>query len=118
MSELTNISVMIGVTLIMTACGEPAFDANNQQIVTLEGKKYSVPSGTDYTREAVTPRMIHFYKSIGVEECQDGDITWEEKTIAEKINSIIRSGTKDSAIALYKKAASQGKIGCSHPLKT
>jgi len=88
------------------------------QIVKLsDGKQYKVPTNTTYTQKAVTAKAIKFYQSIGAVECKDGDITWEDKVVADKINQIMRTGHKDEGIALYKKAAIEGKVGCSSPLE-
>lgn len=93
---------------------QPILNTNDTMVVkTIDGKSYTIPKGTSHTREAVTPKAIKFYKEIGVDNCKDGDITWEEEKTAEAINNILRSGTKEDGIALYRKAASEGKIGCA-----
>ena len=85
-------------------------NTNDTMVVqTIDGKSYTIPKGTSHTREAVTPKAIKFYKKIGVDNCKDGDITWEEEKTAEAINNILRSGTKEEGIALYRTAASEGK---------
>jgi len=92
----------------------PTFNINDTMVVkTIDGKSYTIPKGTSHTREAVTPKAIKFYKKIGVNNCKDGDITWEEESFAESINSIMRNGTKEDGIALYREAASEGKVGCA-----
>lgn len=93
---------------------QPTFDVQDTTVVkTIDGKSYTIPKGTSYTREAVTPKAIKFYKEIGVSNCKEGDITWEEEQTAEAINKIVRSGTKEEGIELYRKAAGEGKIGCA-----
>ena len=93
---------------------EPTFNTNDTMVVkTIDGKSYTIPKGTSHTREAVTPKAIKFYKKIGVSNCKDGDITWEEEAFSESINSIMRNGIKEDGIALYRKAASEGKVGCA-----
>jgi len=93
---------------------EPTFNTNDTMVVkSIDGKSYTIPKGTSHTREAVTPKAIKFYQEIGVSNCKEGDITWEEEKTAEAINNILRSGTKEEGIALYRKAASEGKIGCA-----
>ncbi len=47
-------------------------------MVTLEnGKQYSVPEGSVYTKAPVTDKAIQRYTELGVKDCQIGDITWE-----------------------------------------
>ena len=93
---------------------EPVLNMNDTMVVkTLDGKSYTIPKGTSHTREAVTPEVINRYTEFGVSNCKDGDITWEEEAFAESINNIMRSGTKENGIALYRKAAIEGKIGCA-----
>jgi hypothetical protein len=107
---------LIAASSLFMGCStaQPAFDPNDTMVVkSIDGKSYTIPKGTNHTREAVTPKAIEFYKKIGVSDCKEGDITWEEKHTAEAINSILRSGTKEEGIALYKKAASEGKVGCA-----
>ena len=92
----------------------PSFNTNDTVVVkTIDGKSYTIPKGTNHTREAVTPKVIKRYTEFGVSNCKDGDITWEEEAFAESINNIMRNGTKEDGIALYRKAASEGKIGCA-----
>ena len=92
----------------------PTFNTNDTMVVkSIDGKSYTIPKGTSHTREAVTPAVIKRYIEFGVRNCKDGDITWEEEKTAEAINNILRSGTKEDGIALYRKAASEGKIGCA-----
>ena len=118
MNKIIKIATVVAMSFIVVGCGtqEPMVKIVKKDVVELDGKKYAVPEGTNYTRQAVTPKAIKFYQSIGVEDCQNGDITWEEEKTAEAINIIMRTGTKDEGIAVYKKAASEGKVGCAHPL--
>lgn len=112
--------LFLGALLVVTGCtgSQPAFDPANTEVVqTINGMYYSVPKGTTHTREAVTPKVINFYQKIGVRHCRVGDITWEEAKTSEQINQILRGGTKEEGIALYKRAAKEGKIGCASPLK-
>jgi hypothetical protein len=60
--------------------------------------------------------MIQFYQTWGVSNCKNGDITWEDPNIANKINKIMRGGTREEGITMYVEAAEKGKIGCSSPL--
>ena len=93
---------------------EPTFNTNDTMVVqSTDGKSYTIPKGASHTREAVSAKVIKRYTEFGVSNCKDGDITWEEEKTAEAINNILRSGTKEDGIALYRKAASEGKIGCA-----
>ena len=115
MNKIIKITTVSAMVFIAVGCGiqEPMVKIVKKDVVELDGKKYAVPEGTNYTREVVTPKVIKFYQKIGVKECQDGDITWEEEATAEAINKIMRTGTKAEGIALYRKSASEDKIGCA-----
>ena len=118
MNKIKKMATVTIMAFVVVGCGiqEPMVNSVKKNVVELDGKKYAVPEGTKYTRQAVTPKAIKFYQSIGVKDCQNGDITWEEEKTAEAINTIMRTGTKDEGIAVYKKAATEGKVGCAHPL--
>ena len=116
MTKLKYILLLTLTSSLFVGCAntQPTFNTNDTMVVkTIDGKSYTIPKGTSHTREAVTPKAIKFYKEIGVSNCKDGDITWEEEKTAEAINNILRSGTKEDGIALYRKAANEGKIGCA-----
>jgi len=108
----------MGISLLLVGCmGSPTVSKEKMQIVKLEdGKSYKVPVGSVYTKGAVTPQMIQFYKTWGVSNCKNGDITWEDPSIANKINKIMRGGTREEGITMYVEAAEKGQIGCSSPL--
>lgn len=110
---LVIMSLFVGCSHVQPSCNTK----DTMQVQTLDGKSFTVPKGTIYTREAVTEKVIQFYHKIGIESCKVGDITWEEAKTSEMINTILRSGTKEDGIALYKKAAREGKIGCASPNK-
>ncbi|NOR55033.1 MAG: hypothetical protein GQ531_02375, partial [Sulfurovum sp.] len=48
--------------------------------------------------------------------CKQGDITWEATSVADDINEVMRSGSKEGGKEIYKKAAGKGQIGCASPL--
>jgi len=102
--------------MVGCASTEAAVEPMIQTVKLADGKQYNVPINATYTQKAVTPKAIKFYQGLGVTECADGDITWEDKAVADKINKIMRTGSKDEGIALYKQAAKNGSIGCSSPL--
>ena len=112
--KYTLLLTLASLLFIGCTSTQPTLNTNDTMVVqTIDGKSYMIPKGTSHTREAVTPKAIKFYKKIGVDHCKDGDITWEEEKTAEAINNILRSGTKEEGITLYRKAASEGKIGCA-----
>ena len=108
----------MGISLLMVGCMEsPTISQTNTHIVKLDnGKQYKIPVGAVYTKDAVTPQAINFYKVMGVSNCKNGDITWEDPIIADRINKIMRGGTKQEGITMYVEAAKEGTIGCSSPL--
>jgi len=117
--KIVQITLLAGAALLWTGCStteEPSVNSANH-IVTLEnGKKYSVPVGSIYTKAPVTKKAIQRYIELGVKNCKDGDITWEEKNLADSINEIMRRGTKEEGLSLYKKAAKAGTVGCAGAL--
>ena len=116
MTKLKSTFLLAATSSLFMGCTgtEPTFNENDTMVVkSIDGKSYTIPKGTSHTREAVTPKAIKFYNKIGVSNCKAGDITWEEEQTAEAINNILRSGTKEEGISLYRKAASEGKIGCA-----
>jgi len=110
-----------GVVYILGLIGctnTPDMSKGSVHKVTLaNGKQYMVPINANYTREPVTEKVVKFYKSVGVTTCKSGDITWENKTVADTINDIMRNGNKNEGIIVYKKAANEGMIGCVSAMK-
>ena len=117
--KMLKVCVLSGLAVLFVGCStnEPSVNTA-KQIVTLEnGKQYSVPVGASYTKAPVTKRVIKRYTEMGVSGCQDGDITWEMYSVANKINAIMREGAaKEEGIAIYKKAAKEGTVGCASPV--
>jgi hypothetical protein len=116
--KLLGISLLSGVALLLAGCStnEPAINTT-KEIVTLDNAKhYSVPEGSSYTKAPVTDKAIQRYTELGVKDCHNGDITWEDKSVAESINEVMRTGTKEEGLNIIKKAAKEGTIGCSSPL--
>ncbi len=113
-----NVTLISGLALLVIGCStsEPTVNTT-KQIVTLEnGKQYSVPTGSSYTKAPVTDKHIQRYTEFGVKECKNGDITWEMYSVADAINVVMRSGTKEGGLTIYEKAAKEGTIGCASPL--
>jgi hypothetical protein len=112
--KFTLLLTLISSLFVGCTSTQPTLNTNDTMLVkTIDGKSYTIPKGTTHTREAVTPELIKRYTEFGVRNCKNGDITWEEDAFAESINNIMRNGTKEDGIALYRKAASEGKIGCA-----
>ena len=107
-----KVTLLSGMALLLVGCS-----TNEPQVVTLaNGKQYSVPEGSVYTKAPVTDKAIQRYTELGVKDCQNGDITWEEQSVADRINAVMRTGTKEEGLAIIEKAAKEGTIGCASPL--
>jgi hypothetical protein len=115
-----NIMLAAGLSsLLFMGCtsNQPSFDSSTKEIKTVDGKHYMVPVGASASNYAVDSKVIKRFQEFGVSDCKDGDITWEDQKIAEDINAIMRrNANKSEGIAIYKKAASEGEIGCASPL--
>ncbi len=118
--KIVQITLLAGVALLWTGCSstEPSVSsASTEHVVTLDnGKQYSVPVGTIYTQSPVTKKVIQRYTELGVKDCKNGDITWETKNLADNINEVMRNGSKDEGLVLYKEAAKVGTVGCASPI--
>ncbi len=106
------------VSLISVGCTDtqPSFDPEHKEIREVDGKQYRVPHAATTSSYAVESKVIKFYQSIGVSNCKEGDITWEDNSVAEAVNSQMRSGSKAEGVEIYRKAAAEGKVGCASPL--
>jgi len=117
---MTEFKFMLGAGLALLLIGctnnQPSFDPGKKEIKTVDGKHYMVPTGASASSYAVSSKVIKRYQEFGVSDCQDGDITWEDQKTADAINEVMRNGKKSEGIAIYKKAATEGKIGCASPL--
>ncbi len=107
-----------GFALVFVGCtnNQPSPDLSKTVIKTIGEKHYSIPEGTTSSNYAVDSKVIKRYQEFGVSDCQEGDITWEDQTTADAINEVMRNGKKEEGIAIYKKAAGEGRIGCASPL--
>ena len=111
--------VGMGASFLLLGCmgSKSSISPTQMHTVKLEnGKQYRVPVGAIYTKSPVTPQAVQFYTVMGVSTCKNGDITWEDPSIANRINKIMRSGTKQEGIEMYVKAAKNNEIGCASPL--
>ena len=113
-----NVTLISGLALLVIGCStnEPTVNTANETVTLENGKQYSVPAGSSYTKAPVTDKVIQRYTEFGVTGCKSGDITWEEQKVADAINAVMRNGSKDEGLAIYEKAAKEGTIGCSSPL--
>jgi len=113
-----KVTLLSGLALLAVGCStnEPTVNTATQ-IVTLEnGKQYSVPEGSSYTKAPVTDKAIARYTELGVKDCQKGDITWEMYSVADSLNAVMRKGSKEEGVAIIEKAAKDGTMGCASPL--
>ena len=116
--KVLKVTLLSGLALLAVGCttNEPTVNTT-KQIVTLEnGKKYSVPEGSSYTKAPVTEKAIKRYTELGVKDCQNGDITWEMYSVADSLNAVMRKGTKEEGLAVIEKAAKEGTMGCASPI--
>ena len=100
--------------LLMTGCStnQPSFDPADTAVEVVDGKSYNIPKGA-HPSPYVDAKVIAFYQKIGLTECSEGDITWEEEKAKEEMNVAIGKGDR----SIYKKLADQGRIGCASPIK-
>jgi len=112
---MKNVLVLsMGATLLLlSGCmmNQPDFDPSKTQKVTVKGKIYQIPQGA-VVSPYVDNKVIDFYRKIGLQNCKQGDITWEEKSAHEAITTAIDKGDK----SIYEKLAEEGRIGCASPL--
>ena len=113
-----QVTLISGLALLVIGCStnEPTVNTIKQTVTLDNGKQYSVPTGSSYTQAPVTDKVIQRYTEFGVKGCGNGDITWEMYSVADAINVVMRSGTKEGGAAIYEKAAKEGTIGCASPL--
>jgi uncharacterized protein YlzI (FlbEa/FlbD family) len=116
MMKKINYTIVVSLSMMIMGCTSTPSVETMQTVTLANGKQYAVPTKTTYTQRAVTPKVIKFYQKLGLSSCKDGDITWEDKATADKINNILRTGSKDEGISVYENAAKAGKIGCASPL--
>jgi hypothetical protein len=118
MEKLKFIMAASLASLLFIGCtsNQPSFDTSKKEIKTVDGKHYMVPAGASASNYALDSKVIKRFQEFGVSDCKDGDITWEDRKTADAINAVMRNGNKSEGIAIYQKAASEGKIGCASPL--
>jgi PBP1b-binding outer membrane lipoprotein LpoB len=113
MTKIKFISAASLALLLMTGCtaNQPSFDPSNTVVEVVDGKSYNIPQGA-HPSPYVDAKVIAFYQKIGLTECKEGDITWEEEKAKEEMNVAISKGDK----SVYKKLAKEGRIGCASPI--
>ncbi len=114
MTKIKLLSAASLALLLMTGCttNQPSFDASNTAVKVVDGKSYNIPKGANPS-PYVDAKVIKFYQKIGLSECKEGDITWEEEKAKDEMSVAISKGDK----GIYKKLADQGRIGCASPIK-
>jgi asparagine synthetase B (glutamine-hydrolysing) len=114
MTKIKLISAAGLALLFIAGCStnQPSFDSSNTVVEVVNGKSYNIPQGA-HPSPYVDAKVIKFYQKIGLTECKEGDITWEEEKAKEEMGVAISNGDR----SIYKKLADQGRIGCASPIK-
>ena len=114
MTKIKFISAASLALLLMTGCttNQPSFDPSDTAVEVVDGTSYNIPKGANPS-PYVDAKVIKFYQKIGLTECKEGDITWEEEKAKDEMSVAISKGDK----GIYKKLADQDRIGCASPLK-
>ena len=114
MTKIKLLSAASLALLLMTGCttNQPSFDPTDTAVEVVGGKSYNIPKGA-HPSPYVDANVIKFYQKVGLTECKEGDITWEEEKAKEEMNIAIGKGDK----GIYKKLAKEGRIGCASPIK-
>jgi len=114
MKKISILSLLGVTSFLVLGCSsnQPTFNASDTTVQSVKGKSYNIPKGANPS-PYVDDKVIAFYQKIGLTECKNGDITWEEESAKEEMSAAIAKGDRD----IYKKLAKQGRIGCASPLK-
>jgi len=114
MTKIKLISAAGFALLLMVGCttNQPSFDPTDTAVEVVDGKSYNIPKGA-HPSPYVDAKVIKFYQKVGLTECKEGDITWEEEKAKEEINVAIGKGDR----SIHKKLAKEGRIGCVSPIK-
>lgn len=115
MKQLKFILPISLALFLLSGCvnNQLSFDPNDTEVKIVDGKSYNIPHGAKPS-PYVDAKVIKFYKEIGLSDCKEGDITWEENSAKDDMNVAIINGDK----GIYHKLAKEGRIGCSSPLIT
>jgi len=114
MKHLKSMPPMALALFFFSGCvnNQPSFDPNSTELRVINGKSYNIPVGAEPS-PYVDAKVIKFYKEIGLSECKEGDITWEESTAKNEMSVAIKNGNKD----IYRILAKEGRIGCASPIQ-
>ncbi len=117
MKTVIKIAITV-VTLFFVGCAQPKpnFNPNNKMIVFVEGKPFGIPAGADYSRGLISDKSLKLFQGMGASYCQKGDITWEANGVVKDIEAAMKKNNKSEGKAIYRKAISEGKVGCTSPL--
>jgi PBP1b-binding outer membrane lipoprotein LpoB len=113
MKKIQMITALTSTLILMAGCSttQPSFDPKNTKVEVVNGKSYNIPVGA-HSSPYVNAEVITFYQEIGLSECKQGDITWEENKAKDEMGEAISKGDK----SIYKKLAKEGLIGCASPI--
>ena len=114
MKDLQSILPISLTLFLLSGCmnDQPAFDPHKTEIRVIDGKSYNIPLGANPS-PYVDAKVIKFYNKIGLSECKEGDITWEESNAVDEMSVAIQNGDKD----IYGRLAKEGRIGCASPIQ-
>ncbi len=110
-----SILSLLGLTVFLVlgcSSNQPVFDPSDTVVQSVKGKSYNIPKGAAPS-PYVDAKVIKFYNEIGLSECKEGDITWEEEKAKEEMGVAISKGDK----GIYKKLAKEHRIGCASPIQ-
>jgi len=113
MTKIKFISAAGLALLFIAGCStnQPSFDSSKTAVEVVNGKSYNIPLGA-HPSPYVDAKVIKFYQKIGLTECKEGDITWEEEKAKDEMAVAISKGDR----SVYKKLANEGRIGCASPV--
>ncbi|RLA83370.1 MAG: hypothetical protein DRG78_04540 [Epsilonproteobacteria bacterium] len=113
MKNINSITALTFTGLLLVGCNatQPSFSPDNTVVKVSNGKSYNIPVGANIS-PYVDEKVIKFYQKIGLNECKDGDTTWEEENAKDEMNIAISKGDR----TIYQKLAKEGRIGCASPI--
>jgi hypothetical protein len=113
MELLKFISATTLTVIVMSGCNnnQLTFDPSHIEVQKVDGKSYNIPSGATPS-PYVDAKVIKFYQELGLTNCKEGDITWEEESAKDEMNAAIGKGDK----GVYHKLVQEGRIGCASPI--
>jgi hypothetical protein len=106
---MKKLMFLLTAGILVTGCVESGFNPDELVDVTVDGKKFMIPTGAVASPHIATKKEIDFFKKSGVSSCKYGDITWEANSVRDEVATAIKNG--DASI--HTKLAQVGKIGCA-----